>query len=103
MGITYLNRPAVPTAIAPPVAAEPTPEPKKKRGSGHVKPKAPLITLDQPGRLRIANLLALYGRKSPNTLHTWLHLGKIPQPDGYDGKSPYWLTSTIRAHLESSK
>lgn len=77
--------------------------PAKKRGSGSVKPKAPLIDLNQPGRLRIANLLALYNIASANTLYQRLHSGKIPPPDGRDGRSPYWLTSTIRVHLEGEK
>ncbi|GAB3626939.1 hypothetical protein PTE30175_03540 [Pandoraea terrae] len=106
MGITFTHKAAAPTAVSPAnttALADVTPTQKKRRGGGGVKPKAPLIDLNQPGRLRVANLMALYNLASANTLYTRLHLGKIPPPDGRDGKSPYWLTSTIRAHLEGQK
>nr|WP_141662007.1 hypothetical protein [Burkholderia ambifaria] len=107
MGVNLTHKPAVPNATrssdvtaanGPPLAA--TTSASKRRSGGSVKPKAPLIDLNQPGRLKIANLMALYNIASANTFYERLHSGKIPPPDGRDGKSPYWLTRTIRAHLE---
>jgi len=84
-----------------PASNELTQSPKGTHGGG-VRAKAPVIDMYQPGRLRVSHLLALYGIASANTLYTWLRLQKIPPPDGHDGR-PYWLTSTIRTHLEGKK
>lgn len=65
---------------------------------GHVAPAAPLISLDAPGRLRTANVLALCGI-SHSTLYARLKTGDFPQPDGKDGGLNYWRTETIRAYL----
>ena len=70
--------------------------PKKQRG--HTCPKAPIISLDQPGRLRVANLMAVFGI-SHATLYAGLKTGRYPEPDGRDGKFPFWNTSTIRDFL----
>jgi hypothetical protein len=79
-----------------------TAPPKKQRG--HTAPKAPLISVDQAGRYRVAHLLAVLGIS-----HATLYAGlkptpgetttRYPKPDGWDGKFPYWNTSTIRAYL----
>jgi predicted DNA-binding transcriptional regulator AlpA len=75
-----------------------TAPPKKQRG--HTAPKAPIIGLDQPGRLRVAHLLAILGI-SHATLYAGLKTGRYPEPDGRDGKFCYWKTSTIRAFLDA--
>ena len=72
--------------------------PKKQRG--HTAPKAPVISLDQPGRLRVANLLAVFGI-SHSTLYAGLKTGRYPLKDGKDGKFPYWNTATIKAFLDA--
>lgn len=95
MGIITIDKPTLTSTAL-------TRSSKAKRGGGGVKAKPPAIDLCQPGRLRVSNLLALYGIASANTLYTWLRLHKIPPPDGHDGR-PYWLTSTIRKHLEGQK
>lgn len=89
-------------AAPSPSATASTRTPKERRNSGGVKAKAPAIDMYQPGRLRVANLLALYGIASANTLYTWMRQTRIPPPDGHDPR-PYWLTSTIREHLEGRK
>lgn len=79
------------TKIATPV--------KKQRG--HTLPRRPLISLDEPGRLRVGNLLVIF-----NISHTKLYAdlprkgspGRYPAPDGNDGR-PYWNTSTIKSFL----
>lgn len=68
-------------------------QPKRRR------PMAPLISLNQPGRLRFANLMALFGI-SHQTLYKRMKEGVIPQPDGHDGPHPFWYTATIRPLLE---
>lgn len=70
------------------------------------KAVVPLIPLDQPGRLRLANLQALFGC-SHATIYSRMEQGLLPQPDGYDlanrpkGRRgrPYWYTATIRPLL----
>lgn len=57
----------------------------------------PIISLDQPGRLRIANLMALLSI-SHQSVYVRLRSGKIPPPDGNDGR-PYWNTATIKQFL----
>ena len=80
------------------VEAMPTGEmPKKKAKRGGAE--APIISLDQPGRLRTRHLLALFAI-SRATLYVRLGEGSVPKQDGYDGRYPYWNTSTIRAALE---
>ena len=65
--------------------------PKKQRG--HTRPRAPVIGLDQPGRLRVAHLLAILGI-SHATLYAGLKTGRYPKPDGRDGKFPFWKTES---------
>jgi predicted DNA-binding transcriptional regulator AlpA len=62
--------------------------------------KAPLISLDQTGRLRVSNLTALLA-VSRSTLYAGIASGRYPKPDGKDGRMPYWLTSNIKAFIES--
>lgn len=62
--------------------------------------KAPLINLDQMGRLRVSHLTALLA-VSRSTLYAGIASGRYPDPDGKDGKMPYWLTTTIKAFLEA--
>lgn len=78
----------------------PSPSGKKpKKANGHTKAVAPTISLDQPGRLRVAHVLSIYGI-SHSTLYAGLKRKRYPKPDGYDGVMPYWMTSTIRQSLE---
>ena len=73
--------------------------PSKEGQRGHTKAKAPAISLHEPGRLRVANLLALLG-VSHSTLYERIRLGAYPQPDGHDGRFPFWKTSTIKKFIE---
>lgn len=69
---------------------------------------APIIALDQPGRLRLSNLQALFA-VSHTTIYQRIRSGLLPQPDGWDlpGRPkgergrPYWKTETIKALLEA--
>lgn len=67
----------------------------------HRKGKAPLVSLDQPGRLWIPNLIHLFG-VSHQTIYNRIKSGEYPSEDGMDGKRRFWKTSTIRQFLESS-
>jgi hypothetical protein len=81
-----------------------TAPPKNKLG--HTIAKAPIISLDQPGRLRVAHLLAILSI-SHSTLYAGLRAKpgetttRYPKPDGWDGKLPFWTTATIRAFLDA--
>jgi hypothetical protein len=72
--------------------------PAPRRSQGHTKPRAPLISLHEPGRLYVANLMAIYGL-SHSALYERLRDGRLPAPDGRDGRRPYWSTDTVLAHL----
>lgn len=74
----------------------------------HARPaKPPIISLDQPGRLRVANVQALLG-VSHTTVYRRIGEGLLPPPDGWDlpeqanGRRgrPYWNTSTIKNYLK---
>lgn len=69
------------------------------RKSGHTRPQAPAISLDQPGRLRVAHVLAILGI-GHSTLYAGMRVGRYPKPDGRDGAIPYWNTETIRLFLQ---
>jgi predicted DNA-binding transcriptional regulator AlpA len=71
----------------------------KKKKKKTIQPVAPLIPLDQPGRLRFCNVMALLSI-SHQTVYNRMESGQVPRPDGYDGKRPYWNTATIRVYLE---
>lgn len=68
---------------------------------GHTRPRQPTISLDQPGRLRIAHVIALFGI-SHSSLYMGMRKGRYPKPDGYDGSIPYFNTETIRNYLAKS-
>lgn len=73
--------------------------PAKKAVAKKVKPQAPEISLSQPGRLRVANMMSLLG-VSRATLYVGMSSGRYPEPDGKDGRIPYWNTETIKRWLE---
>lgn len=72
--------------------------PPAKRSSGHTKAKAPIISLSQPGRLRVAHVMSLLA-VSHSTFYAGVRSGRYPQPDGHDGKLPFWNTATLHAFL----
>ena len=74
-------------------------EPPRRRRRGHTIAKAPLIGLDQPGRYRVAHLMAVLG-VSHATFYARLREGRYPPADGKDGRFPYWKTSTIKTFLD---
>ena len=71
-----------------------------RKKSGHTKPKLLQISLNEPGRLRVAHLLGLVG-VSHSTLYSGLKSGRYPAPDGHDGRLPYWNTETVRQFLQA--
>lgn len=72
----------------------------KSQKNGHTKARAPLIDINQPGRYRVANLLAILG-VSHSTFYVGIKTGRYPKPDGLDGSIPYWKTKTIKSLLET--
>lgn len=73
-------------------------EQRGSRSRGHTRARPPLIGLDQPGRLYVGNLMAIYG-VSHSALYERLADGRLPRPDGRDGRRPYWLTTSVRNHI----
>jgi predicted DNA-binding transcriptional regulator AlpA len=71
-----------------------------KHGRGHSKP---LIVgdLNAPGRIRIGHLMTLY-RLSHSSIYVHLKKGLLPKEDGTVAGHKFWLTSTIKSHLESN-
>jgi hypothetical protein len=80
------------TSVAPSIS-------KKVKSNGHTKAVAPTISLDQPGRLRVAHLMSLLG-VSHSTLYEGMKRKRYPEPDGWDGKIPYWNTHTLKHFLQ---
>lgn len=72
--------------------------PKPRRG--HVLPRAPLIDLNFPGRLRTAHVLAVCAL-SHSSLYQRMNAGTFPPPDGKDGGQNYWNTHTILIYLDN--
>lgn len=77
-------------------AGKSAPAPKK---TGHTRAKAPIVSLSEPGRLRVAHVLALLG-VSHSTLYAGVKTGRYPKADGRDGNFPYWNTQTIKNFLD---
>lgn len=74
--------------------------PRKTWRSGHTKAQAPIISLDQPGRLRVGHLMALL---SLSHSALYVRLGnRVPKPDGRDPR-PYWNTGTIKLFLQGQE
>lgn len=71
----------------------------KSPKNGHTKPKPPMIDINQQGRYRVSNLLAMFN-VSHSTLYAGFKSGRYPKPDGYDGTMPFWNTKTILLFLE---
>lgn len=74
-------------------------KPKARRKARSTLPVAPAVPLDQPGRLRVCNLMAVLGL-SRASVYARMGDGRLPAPDGHDGR-PYWNTSTVRAYLSA--
>lgn len=71
-------------------------EPPKRR-SGHAKPRAPLISLDQPGRLYTGNVLAV-ANFSASSLFQRIKEGRWPAPHR-DGHRNFWHTHEVKQAL----
>lgn len=76
-----------------------SPQSPPKKSSGHTKAKAPLISLNGPGRLRVAHVMSLLAT-GHSCLYAGIKSGRYPPPDGHDGKRPFWDTATILAFLQ---
>ena len=69
----------------------------KRRKTGHVRPKAPVIALDQKGRLGTDNVLAV-ANWSHSTLYNRIAAGQFPSPQK-DGRRNFWTTDVVRKAL----
>jgi len=79
-------------ATKPPQTGEPP-----KRRSGHAKPRASLVPLDQPGRLYTGNVLAV-ANFSASSLFQRIKEGRWPAPHR-DGHRNYWHTHEVKQAL----
>lgn len=70
--------------------------------NGHTKAKSPLIDMNQNGRYRVCNLMAIFN-VSHSTLYAGFKSGRYPKADGYDGRMPFWNTKTILLFLHGGK
>lgn len=68
-----------------------------KRRSGHAKPRAPLISLDQPGRLYTGNVLAV-ANFSASSLFQRIKEKRWPAPHR-DGHRNFWHTHEVKHAL----
>lgn len=68
------------------------------RAQTRSRAKPPIIDLNQPGRLSVGNMLALFN-VSAATFYDGMKSGRYPQPDGYDGRKPFWKTATALVAL----
>lgn len=68
-----------------------------KRRSGHAKPRAPLISLNQPGRLYTGHVLAV-ANFSASSLFQRIKEGRWPAPHR-DGHRNYWHTHEVKQAL----
>lgn len=71
--------------------------PKKKRGSGSAKPRKPLISLNEPGRLYTAHVLAVAGF-SASHLFALIKSNRWPAPHK-DSRRNYWHTHEVKMAL----
>ncbi|QIN63108.1 hypothetical protein SBC1_31320 [Caballeronia sp. SBC1] len=101
MAVTFTQKtPEVKPAV--PVVVEAIPAEKPKRVYKNTQPKAPLITLDEPGLIRNAHFQALLGGLSQAAFYQRRKKGAVPPPDGHDPR-PYWKTSTVKSFLDGVK
>jgi hypothetical protein len=63
-----------------------------QRRSEKSRATLPAASLDQPGRLRVAQMLILFA-VAHATFYAGLKAKKYPKPDGNDGR-PFWKTNT---------
>jgi hypothetical protein len=73
-------------------------KPERKRKSGHAQPKYYMKPLSEPGRLTVGHLMPIFDL-SHSALYERIKAHRIPPPDGYEGKRPFWNTETILAVL----
>ncbi|WP_124522544.1 MULTISPECIES: helix-turn-helix transcriptional regulator [Burkholderia] len=83
-----------------PLMAATTVAGSKRRSNGHVKAEPPSISLNQPGLLSTANVMAILGVKSPTTITTMIRERRFPPPTLKIGRRPKWHTSVVLTFLE---
>lgn len=73
-------------------------ESKSTGSSGHTKARPVPACLEGDVRMRSGQVMTAYG-VAHSTLYDRIRDGKIPRPDGDDGR-PWWWTRTISAGLK---
>jgi len=74
-------------------------ESKSSGRSGHTRPRPVPVGLESKVRMRTGQVMTAYG-VAHSTLYQRMRDGRIPKPDGDDGR-PFWWQGTILAALDS--
>lgn len=98
MSVSFSKRPSA--ALVAKVPAATAQSTQKTRVSGHVRAAPPTVSLDQPGLLSVANVMAILAVKSPTTITTMVRAHRFPPPTMKIGRHPRWHTSVVRDFLE---
>lgn len=85
----YATRTKVPSALI-----------ERRPQRGHARPLPITFDLNQPGRIRVGHWLTLL-QISHASFYARLRSGKLPPPDGRDGKRSYWNNKTVREFLDA--
>lgn len=59
------------------------------------------IDLATDQRLLLGHVLS-FMKTTDTTLVRWIDEGKFPEPDGRQGRRPFWFSATIRPHVSPS-
>ncbi|WP_229014097.1 helix-turn-helix transcriptional regulator [Paraburkholderia gardini] len=103
MPVTIITSTAAAAAAVTPSPAAPAKPKRIRHGSGHAKPRVPVIDITEDyGLLTVSNLMAILSIGSPTTITAWISAGKLPPPDMKIGRRSKWRTSTIRAYIDGT-
>ena len=84
------------------IAAETSaPEKPRKRNNHSRALDIQGIDLATDQRLLLGHVLS-FMKTTDTTLVRWIDEGKFPEPDGRQGRRPFWFSATIRPHVSPS-
>lgn len=85
--------------IAEPSTSKPTAPKKRNNHSRALDIQGIDLATDQ--RLLLGHVLS-FMKTTDTTLSRWIDEGKFPEPDGKQGRRPFWFSATIRPHVQPS-
>lgn len=110
MAVTVIKTSVPAETLAKPVTTSPevnipsgtgTPDKPRKRNNHSRALDIQGIDLDTNQRLLMGHVLS-FMKTSDSTLARWIDEGKFPEPDGKQGRRPFWFSATIRPHVQPS-